>query len=95
MVDEGVHLPWSKGCVDFKPKVQPGQGNTRSTPNRNSKQTDNIPTARKSKGMVRLHLPSDDPLMFAIEMRYHFSKEYLLGCLEALKRLEADEQNAE
>ncbi|GHT38421.1 hypothetical protein FACS189427_12490 [Planctomycetales bacterium] len=45
---------------------------------------------RKLKNCITVHLPSDSPILFAVELREHWTPEYLTACLTALKQLLMD-----
>jgi hypothetical protein len=42
---------------------------------------------RRLKNCITVHLPPDNPQLFAVELREHCEREYLIACLAALKHL--------
>jgi hypothetical protein len=42
---------------------------------------------RRLKNCITVHLPPDNPQLFAVELREHCDREYLIACLAALKHL--------
>jgi hypothetical protein len=45
---------------------------------------------RRLKNCITVHLPPDNPQLFAVELREHCDREYLIACLAALKHLLED-----
>ncbi len=42
---------------------------------------------RRLKGCLKVYLPSDNPALFAVELRNRWTPEYLTACIAALKHL--------
>jgi hypothetical protein len=48
---------------------------------------------RRLKNCITVHLPPDNPQLFAVELREHCDREYLIACLAALKHLLEDKDD--
>jgi hypothetical protein len=48
---------------------------------------------RRLKNCITVHLPPDNPQLFAVELREHCEREYLIACLAALKHLLDDKDD--
>jgi hypothetical protein len=48
---------------------------------------------RRLKNCITVHLPPDNPQLFAVELREHCDREYLIACLAALKHLLDDKDD--
>jgi hypothetical protein len=48
---------------------------------------------RRLKNCITVHLPPDNPQLFAVELREHCEREYLIACLAALKHLLEDDDD--
>jgi hypothetical protein len=93
--------PWSQPCEDFAMRVDdvarrvippPDYDNivicgdkTRYSP------SDSLYENRALKNCLKVYLPSDNPALFAVELRNHWSPEYLTDCIAALKQLLMDQ----
>jgi hypothetical protein len=48
---------------------------------------------RRLKNCITVHLPPDNPQLFAVELREHCDRGYLIACLAALKHLLEDKDD--
>ena len=97
-------IPWSDVCDEFEVQVAetlpeeiepPDYENARPLDRkRNRKRVRRLHKDRDLKNCITVHLPSNNADVFAIELRTHWDKPYLIECLTALKYLlEDDEDN--
>ena len=54
------------------------------------KRGDSLYQNRHLKGCLKVYLPSDNPSLFAVELRNRWSPAYLTDCVAALKQLLTD-----
>lgn len=98
LTDEIEHpVPWVDVCDEYEVRVEEKPPETIAPPDyenarplgKNLKQTRNqrLYQNRNLKGCITVHLPSSNAEMFAIELREHWEKPYLIECLSALKHL--------
>ena len=90
-------LPWKDVCDEFAVQVQdappmefppPDYENFKPLGRKlNRKHVKRLHQELDLKNCIALHLPSNNPEMFAVELREHWPKPYLIECLSALKRL--------
>jgi len=96
MFEEEVRPPWSEVCEDFV-DIRPPQPKPEPIPDPEEivlvdeqpkkKRRLNPAQYRRLKGCMQLHLPRDNPQLFAVELRNAFDREYLTACFAVLKQL--------
>jgi transposase len=102
-IDSEVRPAETEACEDYEripdekplPEVPPPDHenvNFVDPPDRNKVRRRNPNQYRKLKGTVNLHLPQDNPQMFAVELRNNFEEEYLTACFAALRHLWDEEE---
>ena len=57
------------------------------------KRSDSLYKNRRLKDCLKVYLPSDNPSLFAVELRNRWSPEYLTDCIAALKQLLTDKED--
>ena len=98
-------IPWTDVCDEFEVRVAealpeeiapPDYENARPL-SRKLKQTrrQRLYQNRNLKDCITVHLPSDNAEMFAVELREHWEKPYLIECLAALKHLLTEDDGKE
>ena len=90
-------LPWVDVCDGFEIRVvlpppeviePPDYENSKPLGRKlNRKRVKRLYQELDLKNCIAVHLPSNNPEMFAVELREHWPKPYLIECLSALKRL--------
>jgi len=90
-------LPWSDVCDGFEIRVvlpSPEEIELLDYENarhlgrkRKRKRVKRLHQELDLKNCIAVHLPSNNPEMFAVELRTNWPKPYLIECLSALKRL--------
>jgi len=98
--DDLRKLPWQQPCEDFAMLVDdvpqrqvkpPDYDNIEICGDKTQrKRTDSLYQNRHLKGCLKVYLPSDNPALFAVELRNRWSPEYLTDCVAALKQLLMD-----
>ena len=90
-------IPWTDVCEAFEvrvvlppPEVIAPPDYENAKPLGKKRKRDRIQRLyqnRNLKDCIAVHLPSDNAVLFAIELREHWPKPYLIECLSALKQL--------
>jgi hypothetical protein len=90
-------VPWSVACDEFANRVveqvreeipAPDYDNVELCDgDSNNRNGFNPHPKRKIKNCIAVYLPSDNPQLFAVELREHYKREYLVQCLIELKHL--------
>ncbi len=83
-------LPWMEVCGEFAEDTPPATSGDRITPNRRKS---SVHQYRRLKDCMTVHLPDDNPQLFAVELRNSFPEKYLRRCLEVLEHLLDDEDD--
>jgi hypothetical protein len=93
-------LPWSPACEDFAKRGEDIPNRAMKPPDYNNivicgdktpyKRSDSLYQNRRLKNCLKVYLPSDNPSLFAVELRNRWSPEYLTDCIAALKQLLLD-----
>ncbi|MDR2345467.1 MAG: hypothetical protein LBE18_05320 [Planctomycetaceae bacterium] len=96
-LDESQKVPLTTACGEFAACVVEKSGQKIPAPNydnielcddkSNNSNGFNPHPKRKIKNCVAVYLPSDNPQLFAIELRDNYEREYLEQCLVELKHL--------
>ena len=96
-------LPWEQPCEDFAMLVDdvarrevtpPDYDNIVICGDKTRYQANNsLYQNRHLKNCLKVYLPSDNPSMFAVELRNRWSPEYLTDCIAALKQLLIDKED--
>jgi hypothetical protein len=100
-VDQSKRMPWETACNDFTvimdappPREVPPPDYDHVEP---CDDEDDKPVIRNPfqnrhlANCTTVHLPSNNPQLFAVELREHWDREYLIECLAALRHLLDDE----
>ena len=99
--NDGIRkLPWTQPCEDFAMLVDDVPRRYIPPPDYDNivecgdkvryKPSDSLYQNRKLKNCLKVYLPSDNPAMFAVELRNRWEPEYLTDCIAALKQLLTD-----
>jgi hypothetical protein len=96
-------LPFDAACEHFAVRVveppereipPPDYDNVEPCDDDNDKPVIHRPFQnRRLKNCITVHLPPDNPQLFAVELREHCDREYLIACLAALKHLLEDKDD--
>ena len=100
-MDDGQQKPpLSEPCEDFAMLVDDVPNRKLSPPDYDNivicgdkkryKPSDSLYQNCKLKNCLKVYLPSDNPVLFAVELRNRWSSEYLTDCIAALKQLLTD-----
>jgi len=99
--DDQRKLPWQQACEDFAMLVDDVAKRDIPPPDYNNivvcgdkkryKRSDSLYKNRRLKDCLKVYLPSDNPSLFAVELRNRWSPEYLTDCIAALKQLLTDQ----
>ena len=99
--DDLRKLPWQQPCEDFAMLVDDVARREVPPPDYDNivvcgdkkpyKRIDSLYKNRRLKGCLKVYLPSDNPSLFAVELRNRWSPEYLTDCIAALKQLLTDQ----
>ncbi|MCL2623486.1 MAG: hypothetical protein FWD31_07460 [Planctomycetaceae bacterium] len=102
---DGVQrLPWEAACEEFGVKVPDPPPRNAPPPDYDnivfekckgdrSKTDTRIHKNRNLKDTINVLLPSNDPQLFAVELRNRWSPEYLTACIVALRQLLTDQDS--
>jgi len=100
--DGSEKMAWDMVCEDFavrgeerKPFDVPPPDYDKLEPDESwskKPKTERIFQNRDLKNCITVHLPPDNPQLFAIELREHWDREYLKRCIEALNGLLDDDE---
>ncbi|MDR1492030.1 MAG: hypothetical protein LBT05_04835 [Planctomycetaceae bacterium] len=99
--DGSEPLPWNLACEDFKMKIPdppqqeippPDYDNIKISDFKKKPEKTNPNQYRRLKNCTTVHLPSDNPTLFAVELRNRWSPEYLTACIAALKHILMDNE---
>ena len=101
-MDDGLRkLPWAEPCEDFGMLVDDVARRNIPPPDYDNivicgdkaryRPSDSLYQNRKLKTCLKVYLPSDNPSIFAMELRNRWSPEYLTDCIAALKQLLNDQ----
>jgi ParB-like chromosome segregation protein Spo0J len=103
-LDGSEKLPWDSSCDEFAVRVDEKTHDSIPTPDydnvelcdvdSNNRNGFNPHPKRKIKNCIAVYLPSDNPQLFAVELRDHYEREYLEQCLVELKYLLDDDTKA-
>ena len=98
--DDLRKLPWQQPCEDFAMLVDdvpqrqvkpPDYDNIEICGDKTQRRrSDSLYQNRHLKNCLKVYLPSDNPSMFAVELRNRWPPEYLTDCVAALKQLLMD-----
>jgi hypothetical protein len=98
--DDQRKLPWSPACEDFGMRGEDIPNRAMKPPDYDNivicgdktpyKRSDSMYQNRRLKNCLKVYLPSDNPAVFAVELRNRWSPEYLTDCIAALKQLLMD-----
>jgi len=101
--DDTPKLPWDAACEDFGMLVDDVPRHDIPPPDYDNivvcgdktryKRSDSLHQSRRLKGCLKVYLPSDNPSLFAVELRNRWSPEYLTDCIAALKQLLTDKED--
>jgi hypothetical protein len=101
--DDQRKLPWQQPCEDFAMLVDDVAKRDIPPPDYNNivvcddkkrhKRSDSLYKNRRLKDCLKVYLPSDNPSLFAVELRNRWSPEYLTDCIAALKQLLTDRED--
>ena len=97
-MDDGLRkLPWTEPCEDFAMLVDDVENRKFSPPDYDNivicgdktryKPSDSLYQNCKLQNCLKVYLPSDNPAMFALELRNRWKPPYLTECIAALKQL--------
>ncbi len=100
--DNTQKLPWDEACEDFSRLVDdvprrelppPDYDNIVIADEKKARKLGKgIHQNRRLKGCLKVYLPSDNPSLFAVELRNRWSPGYLVDCIAALKQLLNDDE---
>ena len=100
--DDTPKLPWDVACEDFGLLVDDPPRRDIPPPDYDNivicgdktpyKHSDSLHQSRRLKGCLKVYLPSDNPSLFAVELRNRWSPQYLTDCIAALKQLLTDKE---
>jgi len=96
-------LPWAQPCEDFGMLVDDVARREIPPPDYDNivicgdktlhKQNGSLYQNRHLKNCLKVYLPSDNPSMFAVELRNRWPPSYLTDCIAALKQLLIDKED--
>ena len=99
--DDLRKLPWQQPCEDFAMLVDDVPRRDIPPPDYDNivvcgdktryKPSNSLYQNCKLKKCLKVYLPSDNPSLFAVELRNRWSPEYLTDCIAALKQLLTDQ----
>ena len=101
LLDSEPRQPDSEACEDFEeasppppepepiPRPDPESVQTYEPPEKTGRK--HVHQHRRIKGCIQVHLPPDNPQLFAVELRHQFPQPYLESCFAALKQLWLDD----
>ncbi len=100
--DDSERLHWDVACSDFAIRVEeaalpeippPDYENVKTAvPDKNKIVVPRPYQNRSLKDCITVHLPQDNPQLFAIELREHWKPDYLKQCIDALRHLLEDDE---
>ena len=89
-------LPWNKACDDFEPAEKYEESEDDDADD-DYAETSGKPASkrrgtsahqyRRLKDCMTVHLPDDNPQLFAVELRNSFKEPYLRTCMQALEHI--------
>lgn len=98
--DGSERLHWDVACEDFAIRVEekplpplppPDYDNAEAADVIRKKGESRPHKNRSLKNCITVHLPQDNPQLFAIELREHWNPEYLQQCIDALRHILEDD----